>query len=137
MTNIYSTIGFYEMSIAEIPLDVDSFLLKHGKEECVTVFSRDAVKSILKRIEKYRNETANHTMHWQDFFTSTQELWSEGVILLPREDLDLSSDIIDQLDRIKKLRVSKERCSELIYNAALAIAKRNGFEQLPRARFLI
>lgn len=126
------------MSTTEIPLEVDSFLQQFGKESCVSSFSPEAVKTILNRISKQQDESNGQAARpWRDFFNNAQELWSEGVILLPRESLNLNADDIERLDRIRKLRLSKERCSELIYQAAVAIAERNSFDQLSGARFLI
>ena len=124
-------------STDKLPTDVDEFLAIHGSNRCVWAFSREAIAIILKRIEAHReaNPTANY--EWSDFFTQSKELWSEGVVVMPREQLKLSDSDISNLDQIKHLKSRRMRCSELIYDTAVAIAKRNGFIELSNARFLV
>ncbi len=125
------------MTTSQIPLDINEFLQKHGKDKSVTAFSREAIELILKRIKNHKSDGRNALLDWRVFFTSTKELWSDGVILIPRDSLNLSPADIERLDEIKGLKESNERCSDLIYRAAVEISRKNGFERISNSRFLI
>lgn len=125
------------MKKEKIPSDVDEFLAAHGNHRLVWSFSREAVAIILARIEEVEDANPNSVYNWQDFFTNSQELWSEGVIALPRETLTLEARDISDLEEIKHLKTRKLRCSELIYKTAVNIANKNGFVELSNARFLV
>lgn len=125
------------MKTNNIPLDVDLFLKKFGNERLVGKFSREAVEVILLRIKAFKEKNPNAECDWQSFFMSANEVWSEGIVIMPREKLKLTDDIARRLDEIKKLRKSKKRCSALVYEVATELAEKNGFTQLTSSRFLI
>lgn len=126
------------MSKEKLPSDVEEFLAVHGSKSFVWSFSKEAIGIILGRIKTYEKENPDDKdCNWQDFFIKSKELWSEGVVLLPHDELKLTDKDLSNLDEIKRLKSKKARCSELIYKTAVDIAKGNGFIELTNARFLV
>lgn len=124
------------MTTDKIPLDVDKFLAEHGKDKNVVGFSREAVGVILTFI-KLHNNGGEKPCDWRVFFNNVKEVWAEGVITIPRDKLKLLEDDIKRLDKIKKLKESGSRCSELVYETASMIAHSNSFTFLSKGRFLV
>lgn len=124
------------MATDKIPLDVDKFLAKHGKDKNVVGFSREAVGVILTFIKSHNNG-GEEPCNWRVFFKNVKEVWSEGVITIPRDKLKLMEEDIKRLDEIKKLKESGSRCSELVYETASIIARSNSFTFLSNGRFLV
>lgn len=124
------------MTTDKVPLELDEFLAQHGKDKCVIFFSREAISQILVSINRH-NEEGNAPREWRSFFKDVKEVWSEGVIIIPRDKLKLSNSDIERLDEIKQLKSTQKRCSELVYEVATSIAHANAFTFLSKARFLI
>lgn len=124
------------MTTDKVPLELEDFLAQHGKDKCVICFSREAISQILVFI-KLHNEEGNAPREWREFFKDVKEVWSEGVIIIPRDKLKLSDSDIERLDEIKELKSAKKRCSELVYEVATSIAHANAFTFLSKARFLV
>lgn len=128
-----------QTTIKEIPFDLDLFLEKHAKEECVVSFSSEAVKAILAKIEDFATNNPKTQYNWRDYFTGVKEVWAEGILVMPRENLILEDIELERLEQIKEHKKKNTRCAELVYQTALGIAERNGFTVLPLtvSRFLI
>lgn len=127
------------MTIKEIPFNLDLFLEQHGKEKCVASFSNEAVKAILAKIEDFVTNNPNTQYNWRDYFTEVKEVWAEGILVMPRENLELADIDHERLKQIKEHKQKNTRCAELVYQTALGIAERNGFIALPLSvsRFLV
>jgi hypothetical protein len=128
-----------QMTVKKIPFNLDSFLEQHGKEECVAGFSSEAVKAILAKIEDFATNNPNTEYNWRDYFTGVKEVWAEGILVMPRENLELTDIDLERLEKVKEHKKKDTRCAELVYQTALGIAERNGFIALPLSvsRFLI
>lgn len=127
------------MNASKIPFDIDSFLESHGKDQCVGSFSREAIEAILARIKEFNDNNPNSEYEWRDFFTKVKEVWAEGLLVIPQEQLKLEDSDIAQLDEIKENKKTDTRCAGLIYKTAVDIANRNGFIVLSKSssRFII
>ena len=124
------------MTTDKIPLEVDEFLAEHGKDKSVVGFSREAVGVILSYIKSHK-EGGEKPCDWRVFFKKAKEVWAKGVIAIPRDRLKLDEKDIERLDKIKQLKESGKRCSELVYEAASMIAHSNSFTFLSKGRFLV
>ena len=127
------------MTKTKIPFDFDLFIKKHGKDACVASFSYEGVKAILAKIEDYDKANADVDYKWQDFFTEVKEVWAEGVLVIPKNELKLEDIDVDRLKKIAEHKAKDTRCAELVYQTALGIAERNKFIVLPLkvSRFII
>ena len=127
------------MNTTKISFDTNTFLEQHGKDQCVARFSREAVEAILIRIKDFDDNNPETQYNWRDFFTEVKEVWAEGLLVIPHEQLKLEDSDIAQIEEIKAHKKADTRCSELIYKTAVDIANRNGFIVLSKAssRFVV
>lgn len=123
----------------KIPLTLKTFLEQHGKDPCVGRFSPEATEAILARIKDFDDKNPETQYDWREFFTKSKEVWAEGVLVIPRDQLKLEESDIAQLDEIKAHKKADTRCAELIYKTAVDIAHRNGFIVLSKTsmRFVV
>lgn len=127
------------MNPTKIPFEIDSFLALNGKEQCVGRFSREAIEAILARIKGFDKDNPDTNYDWREFFTGVKEVWAEGLLVIPRDQIKLEDSDIAQLQEIQAHKQADTRCAELIYKTAVDIAKRNNFIVLSESsgRFVV
>ncbi len=125
------------MKSTKTPLDIDKFLEQNRKDPSLNSFSRESIQVILERIKLFEANNADVDYDWRDFFAEAKEVWAEGLLTIPHDELVIDDADIARLDKIKTLKKEGKRCSDLIYEAAAIIAENNDFVPLKSARFLI
>lgn len=125
------------MKSTKTVLDIDKFLEQNRKDPSLNSFSRESIQVILERIKLFEANNVDVDYDWRDFFAEAKEVWAEGLLTIPHDELVIDDADIARLDKIKMLKKEGKRCSDLIYEAAAIIAENNDFVPLKSARFLI
>ena len=125
------------MKSTKTVLDIDKFLEQNRKDPSLNSFSRESIQVILERIKLFEANNVDVDYEWRDFFAEAKEVWAEGLLTIPHDELVIDDADIARLDKIKMLKKEGKRCSDLIYEAAAIIAENNDFVPLKSARFLI